>query len=441
MKSESKYYTELLAYCESIPLIDCHDHSTKLGPKYTDPIQVIVGEYFLTDLASATSDAEAQTLLNHELPWTERWPILKKAWPRTCHTGFAQVTRRVLQKFYDETDVTLDALHRIHDKLLDLEDEATFEGILDEAKIVARLEDVWPDVNKVLDKTYQLTPRGRLVIPLPGYHNIRGYMDVQNRVAPLGRTVSTLDEYLDACCMIFAGFKAFGAVAFKDQSAYFRSLDYSNPTKAQAEEVFNWFMSDALRSASYPDGTKPLDDYLFHEFLRMARDLDLPVQLHTGHLAGLYGDITKANAVQLADLFLLHREVRFDLFHANWPYGGELLFLVKSFPNVALDFCWANIIDPVYCQNLMRQALSSVPHSKIHGFGSDFGGFGYHPGGGYVDRAWAQAQIARENIAIALSDMVEREYLGLPDAKRVARAWLFDNPNAFYQLDLAEVEA
>jgi predicted TIM-barrel fold metal-dependent hydrolase len=71
----------------------------------------------------------------------------------------------------------------------------------------------------------------------------------------------------------------------------------------------------------------------------MARDLELPVQLHTGHLAGLYGDITKANAVQLADLFLLHRDVRFDLFHANWPYGGESC----SWSRVSPMWCWISV--------------------------------------------------------------------------------------------------
>ena len=110
----------------------------------------------------------------------------------------------------------------------------------------------------------------------------------------------------------------------------------------------------------------------------------------------------------------LHRDVRFDLFHANWPYSGELLYLGKNYPNVAIDFCWANIIDPVYCQNMFKQALSCVPHGKIHGYGSDFGGT--------PDRAWAHASIARDNIAIALSDMVEIDYLGLDDAKEVARA-------------------
>jgi hypothetical protein len=55
---------------------------------------------------------------------------------------------------------------------------------------------------------------------------------------------------------------------------------------------------------------------------------------------------------------------------------------------------------------------------------------------GSVDRAWAHAQIARDNIAIALSDMVEMEYLGLDEAKEVAYAWLFANANDYFRLNL-----
>ena len=436
MKNSAPAYEALRVYCESIPIVDTHDHATKLGPAYSDPIQVIIGEYLVTDLASATSETESQTLLDHTIPWLERWPILEKAWSRTQHTGFAQVTRRVLQKFYDRTDVTLETMYHIADNLPDYSDVTAFEAILDEAKIVVRLEDIWPDVHDVVNGRYQLpVPRSRLVIPLPGYHRARSFMEFQNLVAPVGHHVTTLDAYVDACFEIFAAFKAFGAVAFKDQSAYFRSLSYGNPTHAEAEKVFNWLMADATRSAGYPDELKPLDDYLFHAFLRMAYELDLPVQLHTGHLAGLYGDITKANAAQLADLFLLHRDVRFDLFHANWPYGAEVLYLVKNFPNVRLNFCWANVIDPLYCQNLYKQAVSAVPHSKIHAYGSDYGGYGYYPGGGYPDRAWAHAQITRDNIAIALSDLVEIDYITIDEAQVIAQAWLYDNPKTFYRLD------
>ncbi len=428
MKSRAKCFDELRAHCETVPIVDCHDHSGECGPKYTDPIVALKSGYFSSDILSASSEADVRIMDDTEQPLEKRWPVFEKAWKRTCHTGYAQVTRRVLKKFYGEDKLTLAALKRMQDKLLDLTDEKTFDDILEEANIAARIENVWLDVKTVLDGTAKLTPRGRLVIGLPEYHGIRDCGAVQGLAAPLGRTVSSLDEYIEVCREIFAGFKKFGAVAFKDQSAYSRTLDYGNPARAEAEAIFNWFMEDPRRSASYPDGIKPLDDYLFHEFMRMARDLDLPVQIHTGHMAGIRNDIAKTNAIGLTKVIELHQDVRFDLFHANWPYSAELLYLGKNYPNVALDFCWANIIDPIYCQNMFKQALSCVPHGKLHGYGSDFGGS--------TDRAWAHAQIARDNIAIALSDMVELEYLGLDEAKEVARAWLFGNANAFFRLNL-----
>ena len=428
MKGMAKCYEELRQYCETIPLVDCHDHSGECGPKYTDPIQALKCGYFHSDVLSASSEADIALMADASRPLKERWPVFERAWKRTCHTGYAQVTRRLLRKFYDEDEVTLDALLRMKDKLLDLTDEAMFDGILADANIAARLENIDPDRKAVLAGTAKLPPRSRLVIPLPGFHGVTSDAAIQANLAALGRRATSLDEYLAGCREMFEGYKKFGAVAFKDQSAYTRAIDYGNPTRAEAEAVFNRLVEDPRRSAAYPDGMRPLDDFLFHSFMRMARDMDLPVQIHTGHMAGIRNDIAKTNAVGLTRVIELHQEVRFDLFHANWPYGGELIYLCKNYPNVALDFCWANIIDPVYCQRLFKQALSAVPHGKVHGYGSDFGGS--------VDRAWAHAQIARDNIAIALSDMVEIEYLGLDEAKEVARAWLFGNANGFFRLGL-----
>jgi len=428
MRTTAACFDDLRAYLDTVPLVDCHDHSDTCQPKYADPIQAVTGGYFHSDVISASSDEDYETLQNTDLSIEQRWPILERTWKRTRHTGYAQVTRRLLKEFYGEDDLTLEGLKRIAPKLLNLEDAKTFEGILEKANIAVRLVNIWPDTEKILDGTLELTPRARLVIRTPGYHNIRCYADVANNVKPLGRHVTCLGEYVEACRDIFQGYKKFGAVAFKDQSAYSRTLDYGNPTQAAAEEVFNWFMADPRRAASYPDGIKPLDDYLFHAFMRMARDMDLPVQIHTGHMAGIRNDIVKTNAAGLTKLIELHREVRFDLFHANWPYSGELLYLGKNFPNVAIDFCWANIIDPIYCQRMFKQAISSVPHGKVHGYGSDYGG--------QVDRAWAHAQIARDNIAIALAELVEADWFDLDAAKAVAKAWLFDNPNEFFKLGL-----
>jgi len=55
----------------------------------------------------------------------------------------------------------------------------------------------------------------------------------------------------------------------------------------------------------------------------------------------------------------------------------------------------------------------------------------------HADRARAHASIARENIAIALSDMMQAEYLSLDEAKRIGYDWLFGNANKFFRLNLS----
>jgi len=431
MKSSSRHFEKLRDYFDSVPLIDCHDHTQTVRPKYPDAIHALFNNYIVDGLTSVSSEKTVKIILDSSRSLDERWPYLEKAWKKTCFTGYAMPVKRVLNHFYHEECLSLESLKRVHGKILNLRDDAVFEGILDQANIVIRLEDICfmePDQIKcLLDGSQKLPPRSLIVITLPWFHEINSYDSVQKLCSNLDKTVTCLDEYLAVCREIFDGYKRIGAVAFKDQSAYKRSLRYQNPSKAEAEKIFNWFMEDPRRVASYPDGVQPLDDYLFHAFMRMAREMDLPVQLHTGHMAGVRNDIAKANAIQLTSVLELHREVRFDLFHANWPYSSDILFLAKNYPNVAIDFCWTHIIDPIYCQNLLKQILSSIPHNKIHGFGSDFAG--------NVEFAWAHAQIAKENIAIALSEMVDMEYLDVEEAKEIAYGWLFGNPKAFFRLD------
>ncbi len=428
MRSNAKCYDDLRSYLETVPLIDTHDHTGETVQEYADPIAVVCGGYFSHDLMSASSEKEIRFVMNSSKSMEERWPVLEKAWKRSCHTGYAIVTKMVLKEFYGVEELTLAALKGMKDKLMNMGDRKLSMRLLNKAKIKARLEDCWPDLKKIVNKTYKMSPKGKLVIGIPFFHTIASYDQIRIPGDSVGINVTTLDEYLIACREVFERFKNFGAVAFKDQSAYSRTLDYTNPTRADAEGVFNYLMADPRRIVGHPDGKKKLDDYLFHCFMRMAREMELPVQIHTGHMAGIWNDIEKTNAVKLRSVLELHRDVQFDLFHANWPYSGELLYLCKNYPNVHIDFCWTNIIDPVYCQRMFKQALSSVPHGKIHGYGSDFVG--------HADRAWAHASIARDNIAMGLSEMVEMEYLDLDEAKEVARMWLFDNANEFFKLGI-----
>lgn len=432
MKSSSVYFEPLRRSLANCPLIDTHDHSYRCEPAYGDPIVAIAANYYGQDLLTVLSERDCSFVMNPAVPLERRWPVFEKGWKKSCHTGYAQCVRRALREFYGIESLSLEVLQRMQGRLLELETPAVFKSILEKTGIVVRLEDLGhiPDseriTERVLDGTFTLSPRGRLIISLPRFHKLCGYEDIRAAVAPLGMTVTCLDEYLAGCRRIFEGYKCFGAVGFKDQSAYWRTLDYGLPDRAAAERVFCAMLEDPRRSLAYPDAVKPLGDYLFHQFMRCAAELELPVQLHTGHMGGAWNDITKANAVLLRRVFELHRQVRFDLLHANWPYSGELLFLAKNYPNVHINLVWAHIIDPVYCIELLKQIVSCVPHAKVHGFGSDFCGM--------PELAWASAEMARDHSAIALSDLMDAGVLSAHQAEQIARGWLFDNPNAFYRL-------
>ncbi len=138
--------------------------------------------------------------------------------------------------------------------------------------------------------------------------------------------------------------------------------------------------------------------------------------------------MSQANAAHLAPVLELHSEVQFDLFHGNWPYMGDLLFLGKNYPNVTLDLCWVHMIDPLYAQELLKRAVMTIPHTKIHGFGGDY----------WLTpiNAAAHLILAREVIASALADLVECGWLEEEEATCVAADWLYNNPNRFYKLGL-----
>ncbi len=443
MKSTAKDYRALVEHVAQLPVIDTHDHAdTRIAIK--DILRYFTAGYFSHDLLAASSDADVALINDDTRPLMERWPTFEAAYRRAKYTGYGLHVRMALKKWAGTDAVSRETIEMLQRKLPDFSDPRVYDAFYDDAHIVARIVNIRPpDLTLVMKGSYRpRLPKQYMVIPLPEFHRI-----TTRQVAPpldiywyrgegipsLEKTgtsaITSLDEYLHRCRELFEAFKRNGAVAFKDQSAYSRSLAFSNPTRHEAEVVFNRILADPRYGAEYDPQSNPLSDFLMHEFLRMARDMELPVQMHTGHMAGGRNDVTRANAAGLRSLIEIHRDVQFDLFHANWPYSSDILFLAKSYPNVAINFCWAYIIDPIYCRNTLVQAVSSVPHGKIHGFGSDVGG-------DQPDKAWAHCRIAVETIAAALADLVDMDYIGIDDAKQIAADWLFHNPNRFFKLGL-----
>ena len=215
--------------------------------------------------------------------------MFEKAYHRSRLTGYGLAMRMATEKAYGEKEITLESVRRMQERCVDFSDPAVYDAFYRDANIVARIADSHAPAAEVLAGTYRTLPGQRIAISLPSYHCLRSRKDIEASVAPLGREVKSLDEYTAACREIFEAYKRFGAVTFKDQSAYRRSLEYLAPSRGEAERIFSRMLADAGYVMGPEMADNPLCDYLMHEFMRMAREMDLPVQIHTGHLAGLRG--------------------------------------------------------------------------------------------------------------------------------------------------------
>jgi hypothetical protein len=438
----SPLFNRLHERISAMPVIDCHEHFIGPGARlpYKEPIATLIQGYMLGELCSAAfgvSLRELERLADQDVPTDEKWPLFEKLWRATEHTTYARVTKLVLQDVYGENELTRAALARVAEKLADQTEEVYFQTI-EKAGIQAILTDVlaqwalpegWGDF---LSGKRRFPEKFHPLISLPELHPTT--MSSENLIHRYGlladRHVTSLDEFLEAVFIVLQKCVERGAVGLKDQSAYPRVISYDLATRAEAEKLFNQLLQDPRNSLGWPQ-SKPLNDYLFHQYMRFARELDLPVQLHTGLVANGYNRVDKANAAHLASVLELHQEVRFDLFHGNWPYLGDLLFLGKNYPNVALDCCWLHIIDPDYAAELLERSVLTMPHTKIHGFGGDYGDA--------PEFVFGHLQIARENIAGALTRLVERGWLDEEQALSLAADWLFNNPNRFFKLGLEEI--
>jgi len=432
--SHSPLFDRLYEQIEAMPVIDCHEHLTgpEERPPYKEPIACLIRGYVFSDLQSAAfgvPDRDLLRLQDDKASTDEKWPLFERLWRATEHTAYARVTKLVLNNVYGEEELTREALNRIAEKLAD-QDEAAYFRAIDQAGIRAMLVDVLGGLPKglgsFLDGTKTFPEKWRPLISLPGLHpTTLTWETVYNVGQWADRYITSLDEYLEAVHAVFERCIQRGVVGIKDQAAYSRIISYDLASKAEAETLFNRVLADPRNSLGWPEG-KPLNDYLFHQYMRFARDLDLPVQLHTGHMAGIRNRVDKTNAAYLGTVLELHRDVHFDLFHGNWPYLGDLLFLGKNYPNVALDLCWLHIIDPDYASELLERAVLTLPHTKVHGFGGDYGDVPEYVAG--------HLQIARENIAGTLARLVERGWLEEREALSLAADWLFNNPNRFFKL-------
>ncbi len=249
-----------------------------------------------------------------------------------------------------------------------------------------------------------------------------------------GIDILSLDDLIKAMNANIDTFKATGKLAaFKIGIAYQRDLVINDPSTHDAERAFSRIRNrkifyDGIQQNSgavNAQEARPLADYLFHCLMKRANAESIPVQIHTGYLAGNWGSLAGTRSLNLIPVFEKYRQVRFDIFHASWPWTSELGAIAKNYPNVYPDLCWAWTMNPTESERALAEWLDGIPFNKIFGYGSDTG-FPWCNVGYSIQ--------ARLGIARVLEQKIQAGYFSQSTAEEVASAFMLGNGEKFYGL-------
>ena len=431
-RSSAKSYPEIRQFLDNLPVIETHEHYTNYQES-SDALDFIIGNYYQSDFLSTGGEKAVvggNGSIPKNLPEKERYELFLEYYKKSDKTAYARGMQEGLRICWGVKDIGDYGEFKSFAKKFAKRDASIYAKTMDKMKIKAKVVDIFDLADYVNGKT-GYSEYCRFAFPLPSLHNIHTKQDIMQLQKYIDRAITCLDDYTEAFDAYLQKCVDFGVVCFKDQSAYRRPISYGNPSKAEAEAAFNDIIFYP-RDVFGDDKVRCLDDWLFQYAMRKAAKYDLPVQIHTGHMAGIRNDIAKTNAAHLIPTLELHTDVRFDLFHGKWPYMDEFLYIGKNYPNAWLNLCWAQSIDPLYCVELMKRAVMTVPHSKLFAFGGDTG---------MIEWVAGYLSIARDNVAIALSELADSGWLSTGEAKQIAADWFFNNPNEFFKLGFERIQA
>jgi predicted TIM-barrel fold metal-dependent hydrolase len=132
------------------------------------------------------------------------------------------------------------------------------------------------------------------------------------------------------------------------------------------------------------------------------------------------------NPAAATDLCAHAPDTRFVFMHICYPYYEDMIAVAKQNPNACLDMCWAWIINPVASRDFLKKYLVTAPANKILTFGGD-----YIP----VEPVLGHAAIARNGIALALSELVDEGWMRERDALSLADPIMHGNAREIFRLE------
>jgi len=218
-----------------------------------------------------------------------------------------------------------------------------------------------------------------------------------------------------------------GAIAQKFEVAYFRPTKFSDPTREQAEDIYERFVGGGIPSEQE---YRTFQDYIFRYLVREGGRLHLPVHIHSAVGIGDYFNLSESNIMNLENILRDPRysSTTFVMLHGGYPYDRQAIWLA-AVKNVYLDTSETEILlYPSELKKLLKQWLETFPDKVT--FGSDC--FPYNDALGAEESYWLGVQSSRTALAAALAEMISEGEVTEAQALQLAHGYLHDNAVGIY---------
>lgn len=404
-------YERLLKKIDAIQIYDNHSHATFPDDMDMDAMASPPGESTVLRLRDSNPEfaAAAKVLFGYPYgdfsPEHAKWLIdKKKAWEKEGGTAY-------FNGILDKVGIAISLANRV--ALAPYLDPQRFHWVFfvdsffypfDNQRQAGKNADMGvyiPIQEKVLARYMKQEGMGALPADLAGYEEF------------VRRTVADNQKR--------------GGVAMKFEAAYFRSLEFGDPPRERAADIYTRFRAGGVPSAQE---YTLFQDYIFRVLLDEAGKRKLPVHFHSAVGIGDYFSLRQGHPLNLENVLRdpRYREVKFVLIHGGYPYTQDMIWLTAA-KNVYTDSSLMGYyLYPAELKTILKQWLSLYPEKIL--FASD--AFPFNDAVGAEETYWLAVRSARTALAAALAEMVSEGAVSEARALELAQLYLHDNAARLY---------
>jgi hypothetical protein len=239
---------------------------------------------------------------------------------------------------------------------------------------------------------------------------------------------TSFDDYLKFIARVLADNKEKGGVAMKFEVAYFRPTTFSDPPRAQAEEIYQRYIAGGIPTERE---YRAFQDYIFRYLITEAGRQHLPVHIHTAIGVGDYFNLSASNIMNLESVLRdpRYNGTTFVMIHGGYPLERESIWLA-AMKNVYFDSSFGELAQyPSAFKETLKMWLETFPDKVT--FGTDC--FPYNDIMGAEESYWLGAESTRMSLAAALAEMISEGEISEPRALELAHGYLHDTAVKLYE--------